>query len=39
MRHTRLSEPLAGSWQANLGAFVLDGFEIDIENGLLNATV
>jgi hypothetical protein len=37
LRHMRLSEPLTGSWRADTGVLVLDGFEMDIEHGLLNA--
>ena len=32
------SEALTGSRRANPGLFVLDGFEVDIEHGLLDPT-
>ena len=31
-------EALTGSWRADSGLFVLDGFEMDIEHGLFDAT-
>ena len=35
---SRPSEPLTGSWRADSGVYVLNGFEMDIVHGLLNAT-
>jgi hypothetical protein len=33
----RSSEPLTGGWRVDPGVFVLEGFEMDIEDVLLNA--
>ena len=37
-QHMQSSEPLTGSWGADPGVFVLDGLELDVEHGLLDAT-